>query len=88
MLIHLCLPCGSGTIDLADLARSTGKKVKDKYTGEVSTSVRAGQCRKLLKLVIRYGTYYDLQKADEYLRSCGNKKVTEIWEHEYKGAWF
>ncbi|MBR4550456.1 MAG: hypothetical protein IKO83_11160 [Oscillospiraceae bacterium] len=88
MIAHMCLPCGSGVVDLEDLARSTGLRVKNKYTGEVMTSVGAKQCRKLLRLVLRYADGHDLKDADEYLRRCGNKKVMEIWEDECERARF
>ena len=72
------------TIHLDELVRCTGKREKDHYNGGTYVAFSQVKCRKLLRMILLYAEPEDVQKADDYLQTCENKKVKEIWDAERK----
>lgn len=62
------------TIDLDDLTTSAGGKRKDGYSG---VSIPLTRAKKLLKLILEYGTEEDFQKCDVALSK--NNKLWKYW---------
>lgn len=66
------------TIDLDELARSAGKRVKDGYNGGAFVDVPLPRARRLLKLIREYGTEKDFEKCFDAFRK--NEKLLKYWK--------
>lgn len=68
-------------INLDYLIQNTGKRFKDKYTGEYYTECKVKDARGLLNLIREYGTPEQLIEVDRYMleHKDDNKKVYELW---------
>lgn len=66
------------TIDLDELTRSAGKRVKDGYNGGSFVDVPLSRAKRLLKLILEYGTEPDFEKCDRVFRK--NEKLYRYWK--------
>lgn len=65
-------------IDLKAVADQAGKRVKDEYNGGMFVDYPVPRAKKLLKLILEYGSEEDLQACDKYLAI--NQKLYSWWK--------
>lgn len=66
------------TIDLDVLVKDAGRRCKDYYNGGSFVSIPLFRAKKLLQLILEYGTEQDLQKVDRVI--VKHEKLGPYWE--------
>lgn len=66
------------TIDLDVLVKDAGRRCKDGYNGGTFVDIPIPRAKKLLQLILEYGTEQDIQKVDRVIAK--HEKLGPYWK--------